>query len=542
MFKIIKDTLSASSVGWDNMFSLFSACSLLSAFSTLSIASSFSLLSIGSHQSILSVGCNNRLLTVCNWKTYAVPNVLEQERNVQIDRVDSAQCEAGKTAVYFSVHAGIAADYEMCSVDEGVALACSDGTELSDTRVCLDEDRTKKDRTLFVQTKKTSRVQAAAHMLPRYQYNRASNYNDNYYEVKRATIIFNDAGAWGDISNCTYEQKDDDICDWKDAVCIFDKFGEQECKAKRKGNGSWRDIDKKPSIKVKWSGGQQYKLTFNNNVQEHVDHAQVKAYNTFRSIGIPAPRAHSMLLRFGPSEEQLNAYLEYTQVEEIDEVEFLGAHALDGASVFELDYWDTKKNKDPINQTDIDSGPTTFKLGPAKKSEASVMDLQRVFAAGASLTDIWGVVNQTNFFLWYAGLLATNHQDSGCTAPYFNNMYVVRPYFSELYMFVPWGTDNTMRCPPRVFGIYMPSAELATCNPMISCFKNRQCSNEYRTIAKDTPKLCGTEHSFLYANITLLGIILGGKLLHVIKKHYAATSPDTGRNGDNLSTEGFIYI
>lgn len=498
-------------------FSFFSVGSLFSVGSTLSFASSFSLLSIGSHQSILSIGCNNRLFTVCNWEKYTISKAVEHVSSVHIDRVNSSQCGDQETAVHFSIRSGSAADYEVCSADEETALTCTNGTELNGENVCLSEEDTEKDQTLFVQTKTAPKqVQAVAHMLPRYEYNRVSNYEVNYYEIKKATIIFNDANAWDDISNCTYEEKDEDICDWKDAVCIFDDYGEQKCKAKRKGNASWRDIDKKPSMKVKWSDNghdKQYKITFNNNVQEAVGHAQVKAYGKFQAAGIPVPRAHSMLLRFGPSIQSVNAYLEYTQVEEIDEVEFLGARALDGASVFELDYWDMAEDKCPINQIDVDTGPTAFKLGPVEEDDASLLDLQRVFTAGASLREIWSVVNQTNFFLWYAGLLATAHYDSGCTrsVDFFNNVYVVKPFFSNKYIFVPWGTDQTMKCS---FGDYFkPSYRQASCYPMISCFKNRQCSNEYKKITKDVPKLCGTEHVYLYINISAtLTIVLVRKL------------------------------
>lgn len=492
--------------------SLLSVGSFFSVGSTLSIASSFSLLSVGSHQSILSIGCNNRLLTICNWETYTVPDLYPSGGEVVINKVskESVQCSNGDAAVYSSSpHSVDYTKYEICSVDEETPLTCTgDQADFSDAglKVCLDADDVEKDKTLFVRRKDTSQVQSIAHMPPKYEYDRINNYNHNYIEFKEVTILFTDADAWTAVSTCTKKQKlnDDAICDWQKATCIFDNMGEQACEAKRKGHGSWQNIDKKPSFKIKWKEdhGYQYRLTFNNNVDEAVSEAQIKAYATFQDLGVDSPRASMTKFRFGPSADKLNAYRDYTQVEEVDEVEFLGARGLDGAAVYEFEYL----NEHRPDQTAVDIGPLRYKLGPLKKEDASLMDLQRVFTDDATLAETWRVINQTQFFRWYAGLQATHHYDSGCMIGFFNNMYVMLPPLQERYIFIPWGTDRTMQCSGRAR--FYPST-ISFCAPMQKCFANHQCSKEYFDVAGESPKLCGTENIFLIWNLLVLCSILG---------------------------------
>ena len=487
--------------------SVGSVLSVASAFSIGSVGSSFSLLSIGSHQSILSIGCNNRFMTICNQQTYPGQPLVPSGGEVIIDKIDAARCGDDKTAVSLSTPGSTTdfLNYDLCSIDEEMPLTCPEGAPvgLTGPEACLDNDLVKKDQTLIVQRKDDNTVQSVASMPPLYEYNRAANYEFNYVEFQQATILITDRDEWQRLSGCTYEQKkaDHDMCDWADATCIFDGLGEQACKVKRKGNGSWRDVKSKPSLKVKWKHrGGQSRLTFNNNVQEPTAHARVRAYATFRGIGVVAPRANSMMLRFGPSLAEVNAYQEYTQVEEIDEVEFLGARGLDGASVYELEYYD----KHRPDQTHTDVGPTTHKLGPQAAADASLMDLQGVFAGTVELGEVWQIVNKSQMFKWYAGLLATGSWDSGCRASHFNNMYVLLPYMQQRYIFVPWGADRTMYCHARDW--LMPSS-FATCSPMQECFANAQCSSEYYAAMANTPKLCGTEHGYFLFNVLLLMVI-----------------------------------
>ena len=143
-------------------------------------------------------------------------------------------------------------------------------------------------------------------------------------------------------------------------------------------------------------------------------------------------------------------------------------------------------------------GPDTLKLGPSKPKDASLIDLQKVFKKDASLTDIWKTINQTNMFLWYAGLIATAHFDSGCLI-HFNHMYDIKPFFEKKYMIVPWGTDQTMKCTPKEY--LLPTSARATCNPMKTCFKNKQCTEEYEKITKNIPNILIGQFSCLIKTI-----------------------------------------
>lgn len=513
-----------------SFLSVLSVFSILSVGSTLSIASSFSLLSIASHQSILSIGCNNRLLAICNRKSYSNVDLAVDGGDLSIDRVvrEDGPCknDANKKAtVYYSSPSSVKFDkYEICSVDESLPYTCSadEATQLNADKnhVCLNEDHVKEDMTLFARKGANVEVQSVAHMPRYYDYDRNKNYEDNYIEIKSATIIISNPLDWGNFSACTKEQKNNekDICNYKPASCTFDGKT-YDCEVKRKGNGSWRDVDKKPSLKIKWKDSDnqhQYKITFNNNVQERKDGAQIDAYATFRKAGIKASRASHVQVRFGPSLDSVNDYLQYTQIEEVKNFEFLGARGFDGSTVFELE----KLSSSFMKQDDIDRGPDTFDLGPIDKKNASLLDFQRVLMHGASLQETWEVINKTNMFRYYAGIKATGHLDSFCGFPVgsakeivkkgkgYNNVFVLRPYFHKRYTFLPWGTDQTMQC--RGFDWFMPSS-LATCNPMKRCFENAQCSKEYHDFVDSEnlpPKLCGSEHVYIMITSFITAVVL----------------------------------
>lgn len=486
-----------------SLFSCLSTASIISLGSLLSVASVgsvLSVLSIGSYQSILSIGCTNRFLTVCNWHEYTVRPLPPTGGGVLIEGVDTTACGDGKAAVRTSTPRS-AAGYEVCSVDEATPLTCPDGAaSLTGPETCMGIERVEKDQTLVVRRTGDGAVQSIAHMPPRYTYNRTANYARNYAALQTATIVIPDAEAWRKLSSCTYAQKQADkpVCDWVAAKCTFDDRGAHECRVKRKGNGSWRGVHDKPSLKVKWkSSDSQYKLTFNNNVQEKTPRAQIRAYDVFRELGVVTPRANSVMLRFGPSEQAVNAYQEYTQVEEIDEVEFLGARGLDGASVYEFEWGDRFQ----LDQTAVDIGPRTHKLGPEDSKDASLLELQQAFAGELDIGAMWRVINQTQLFKWYGGLVATGHSDSGCMSTSFNNMYTMLPYLQRRYVFVPWGTDKTMHCNAALW--LMPTT-FATCGPMKACFANTQCSEEYFAATVGNRKLCGTERGYMLMNAVLL--------------------------------------
>lgn len=512
-----------------SLLSVLSVFSILSVGSTLSVASSFSLLSIASHQSILSIGCNNRFLAICNHKSYSDVELAVDGGDLSIDRVvkKSGPCSnvenTTATVYYSSSHDLKFEKYEICSVDEETPYTCSADKathfDADKNHVCLDEDDVGKDKTLFARKRANVEVQSVAHMPRNYDYNRKKNYKDNYVEIKNATIVIPDATDWSQFSTCTKKEKinDEDICDYKAASCTFDGKT-YECKVKRKGNGSWRDVDKKPSLKVKWKdSGNQYRLTFNNNVQEKKDGAQIDAYETYRKAGIEASRASRVQVRFGPSLDSVNEYLPYTQVEEVKNFEFLGARGLDGSTVFELELLSSSF----LKQDDIDRGPDTYDLGPVAKDDATLLDFQRVLKHGASLQETWEVINKTNMFRYYAGVKATSPLDSFCGVHWkgsfesvfekergYNNAFVVLPYFHKRYTFMPWGTDRAMQC--KAIAWFMPSS-YATCNPMKRCFENAQCSKEYHDFVDSEnlpPKLCGSEHMYIIITSLITGVIL----------------------------------
>ena len=384
-----------------------------------------------------------------------------------------------------------------------------------ETRPALQKVEVKKDRTVFLAGENNNeKITEIAHVPRYYDYNSKTNYKDNYKAIKTIEIKIDDKGDWEDFSSCTKEQKDndEDVCDYKDAKCTIDGT-EYNCEVKRKGNASWRSVDKKPSLKVKWKDDNnkfQYRFALNNNVQEKASNAQIKAYDTFRKAGVIAPRASETAVTLGVEGDMMPEKM-YTLVEEPRSFEFLGANGIDGATIWEIESWDydTPKFEDA-------DGSLFHKMGPNEDDFKVFQDAMR-----ADLEDTWKIVDKEDMFRYYAGELATAHWDSFCRQSKANNVMIRQSAVDGMFRPIPWGVDQTMIC--NYYNARLPTT-IAFCGVMSKCFENYQCRQEYKTFVKDKqlPKpMCVVEFMWGWISVAAtLGCLAFSALVNFALKRY----------------------
>ena len=495
--------------------SILSFVSTLSVFSTLSIASSFSVLSIASHASILSIGCENGFAMICNFKTYKNTDTENDKKgDILAASHKDVNCADDRASVTVKTESKFS---KICSVDKNKAFVPSDENcdprSTTDTRTCVTNVKVEKDQTVFLANNNNDKITEIANVPRYYDYNSETNYENNYKAIKTIIIKIKDKDDWLAFSSCTKEQKenDDEACEYKEATCTIDGV-DYDCEVKRKGNSSWRSVDKKPSLKVKWKDKDnnfQYKFALNNNVQEKTDNAQIKAYNTFRKAGVIAPRASTTAVTIGFETTMMPEKM-YTLVEEPRSFEFLGANGIDGSTIWEIDVW--KYNTANFENAD---GSDFHEMGPNEDDFKVFQDAMR-----ADLEDMWKIVDKEDMFRYYAGELASAHWDSFCRVPRANNVMIRRSAIDGKFRPIPWGVDQTMTC--SFFVARLPTTT-AFCGVMHKCFANHQCRQEYKTFVKKNqlPKpICVVDFMWGWLSIgaTLVFLAFGALAYYIYSK------------------------
>ena len=169
----------------------------------------------------------------------------------------------------------------------------------------------------------------------------ASLYGDFFAEdtVLQIQIHLSD-GDWAAMSQCQRSQYHDSnrpgICDYHDALCTLSLSKpdsalllceDAPCEVRRKGEGSWRDLDDKPPLKVKVKKdacpGAPRKLSLNNLVQDATRCSERLAYTTHRILAKPFLAIHANSARVTlRSNSYAGEPLWYTNVETPNSREF----------------------------------------------------------------------------------------------------------------------------------------------------------------------------------------------------------------------------
>ena len=124
-----------------------------------------------------------------------------------------------------------------------------------------------------------------------------------------------------DLTDEAYAQLEVEPTAWVPATFIWRDLVYTNVGVRLKGNGSFRPVFDKPSLKVefdKFEDGQDFfgldVLVLNNMISDHTKIKERLAYSLYREAGVPAVRAAHSTLRFHDDDYGL-----YTHMEDVDE-------------------------------------------------------------------------------------------------------------------------------------------------------------------------------------------------------------------------------
>ena len=332
---------------------------------------------------------------------------------------------------------------------------------------------------------------------------------------------------WDAMSACSYAMKLDDApeCDYVPAKLELPDGARHDGEVKRKGSSTWRDMDDKPSFKLKklndgtgvslaqgWYLSE--KVTFNNMVKGT---GGVDAYRVFRDLGVAAPMSEHVQLALyrGTALKRRDTY---HMLQTINDKSFMKHHFGDDYALYEVEF-----------------GVTEFKRAGGSLKGSSSLEAQAtldMIAAGPPLAQ----VNSTAMIAYATGEELVYHWDGACMQ-HINrgwpgktrkqhNVYIARS--NGVYTYIPHGLDRTFECRP-----YQPSkAQCAllsyskkrhncnlgpeiygTCPAMVQCKQDTQCAAQYADLRaraephrRDEHKVCARRASFVWE---LVGVSIG---------------------------------
>lgn len=321
--------------------------------------------------------------------------------------------------------------------------------------------------------------------------------------------VYLDTHEWATISACTsaeYKLADrPDRCGYQNAECSYNGKPRVSCKFRRKGHSTWRDLDDRPSFKIKkmktstdddyvfgtYACGtdvtctalpastlhnattnvwQSSKATFNNRVENG---AEVDAYKVFRDIGVVSPLAQDVVIRLFRNEKLAVGPYTYTMLEAFDD-NFMEKY------IDKTNYalWEI--------ETTYSADRTVF--AEYKRSKGSYKDLYEDGAVDCDdCNDCTAVcsppylasLNLQNYSeqaiqKYWAGELITGHWDGPCSfSP--KNVYVAKAGDGNEYL-VPHGLDQTFnqQC--------VHTKGVPTCAVLERCYADPACKS--RAIAE----------------------------------------------------------
>lgn len=281
------------------------------------------------------------------------------------------------------------------------------------------------------------------------------------------------ASTWDEVKGCTQEEykaeERADECEYKIVTCVVDGHVDDTCKVRRKGTSTWRDLDNKPSFKVKLDDTREIgtyeclneicppgqtqnvwqtkKFTLNNQA---VWDGEIDAYEMYRSY-IPAPLAVQVAVVLY-RDDVLQSNHTYAMVETVDDSKF-------------VQKWFGEDTAYRLYEVEL--GVSKWQRG---NGEYHVDDDQMIKAPKASTLPLANV-NRNNALRYHAVSTSTKDWDSACG--WDNNYFLLHDATSWHY--VPWGVD-------RAFWHEHSHRTYDNCMAVNECLEDSSCASEYENI------------------------------------------------------------
>ena len=313
------------------------------------------------------------------------------------------------------------------------------------------------------------------------------------------------AEVWATMASCSKtEYKAEERpqkCEYQAARCSYSQSDWMDCQVRRKGSSTWRNLDAKPSLKVKFedriefmtsSCSAQYcppgkstnvhkskKVTLNNMV---IYDGEVAAYREFRKH-MPAPNAKHVSVALY-RDETLMAEETYAMVENVNDKEFMKKHFGEDYLLYEVDSSKVSFERDGGRLTQLDMTVESLLAIPISK------------------------MKRDHVLKYYACERLVGHWDGTCTNPrgQFNH-YVA--YDGDTFSYVPWGLDQTYH-PCKYAWLSDTSPQ---CVPVQECFRNASCVERFATVASNVNGQADQTIGSCTADVVLLLLLV---LAHLV--------------------------
>lgn len=284
-------------------------------------------------------------------------------------------------------------------------------------------------------------------------------------------LIFLTSETWDVMASCSkseYKSADrPEKCDYQEAECQYDGGPRVFCEVRRKGSATWRDMDSRPSLKIKkmelngsaYPFGENWvseKVTLNNGVQKHIAEAEVKSYDIFRDLGVVSPLAKLCSVSLYRGGVLIGSEHDYTMIETISDKVFMNKHFGSDWMLWEVEFGETECKRDSGIWDD------------ACDTDESNMEKLTL-----------GDVDEQEMINYFVGERLTSHVDSACLGFARGNNYYVSKWLkggnasNATYTYIPSGVDQTFICWEQYWTFY------PQCVPMQQCFDSDECHEKY---------------------------------------------------------------
>lgn len=267
-----------------------------------------------------------------------------------------------------------------------------------------------------------------------------------------------------ELSEASLTALANDPREWAEGALVYEGKRYGPVGVRIKGESSYRDIDQKPSFKVKFN---QYdpdgrflgmrRLVFNNMVSDPSMLRERLAYAFFRDRGAPAPRCNHVTLTVNGEPYGL-----YANVENTDE-ELIGRwFANREGSMWEL--------HDADFRPDLLDG---FQLEEGVDDQTSIEALTAVMATPEGPTLAWDYVERDSWFRYLTTMAYVGNLDGYPFSDPGDDAHLYLDPATGLFHFVPHGLDETFSDDAAVE--YVMHGILAT-----ACIEDEACKAEWR--------------------------------------------------------------